>query len=190
MLSVSDLSKDDIILLDGAPHRVLELHHKKIARQAATVDAKLKNLLSGNTASRTFSSSDKFEEAKVEKRELQFEYSNRGKYVFVNPEDKSERYELMEDDLGEERDFLKEGLSISAHFFKGEIINIELPIKVNYKVVEAPPNIRGNTVSGGTKQVKIESGATINTPLFIEIGDIIRVNTEKGEYTERVKKSE
>ena len=189
MLTVSDLAKDLIILLDGAPHRILEVHHKKIARQAATVDAKLKNLLSGSTVSRTFSSSEKFEEAEVEKRDLQFEYSNRGKYVFVNPQDKSERYELIEDNLGDEKGFLKEGLSISAHFFKGEIISIELPVKVNYKVIEAPPNIKGNTVSGGTKQVKIESGAMISTPLFIEAGDIIRVNTEKGEYAERVKKA-
>lgn len=190
MLTVNELQKDSLILLDGAPHRVLEIQHKKVARQAATAEAKLKNLLTGSTITRTFNpSADKFEEADVEKRSLIFIYSHRGKYVFAKPENKGERFELSEENLGDEKLFLKENMEVAAHYFKGDIINIELPIKVEYKVAEAPPNIRGNTVSGGTKQVVLESGATISTPLFIEMGDIIRVNTQKKEYVERVKKA-
>ncbi|MEX0870039.1 MAG: elongation factor P [Candidatus Spechtbacterales bacterium] len=190
MISTNDLSKDDIILLNGQPHKVLEIKHKKVARQAATADAKLKNLASGATVSRTFlPSSDRLEEAQIEKKQLQFIYNHRGKYVFCNPVDKSERYELVEESLGEERLFLRSNLEITAQFLKGEIISIELPVKVEYKVAEAPPNIRGNTASGGTKQVEIETGAVVNTPLFIETGDVIRVNTKKGEYVERVSKA-
>ncbi|MEX0877566.1 MAG: elongation factor P [Candidatus Spechtbacterales bacterium] len=190
MLTVSQLTKDTLILLDGAPHRVLEIQHKKVARQAATAEAKLRNLITGATITRGFNpSSDRFEEANIQKKIFEFVYSHKDKYVFCNLENKGERYELSEESLGGEKFFLKPNLEVSALFFKDDIISIELPIKVQYRVVEAPPNIRGNTVSGGTKQVKIESGATILTPLFIEMDDIILVNTLKGEYVERVKKS-
>jgi len=190
MLTVNELQKDTLILIDGQPCKVLEIQHKKVARQAATAEAKLRNLITGSTITRSFNpSADRFEEAEVIKEPLLFVYENRGKYVFCKPDNKGERYELEEGNLGDEKLFLKPNLEISAHFFKGNIISVELPIKVEYRVVEAPPNVRGNTVSGGTKQVKIESGATISAPLFIEENDTIRVNTQKKEYVERVKKS-
>lgn len=188
MLTVNDLQKDTIFMLDGAPHRVLEVHHKKMARQGASIQTKLKNLITGATLSRNFMGAGRFEEAEIEKRGLIFLYEHRGEYAFIEPDDRSKRFMVKESQLGDERQFLKPNLEVSAEFFEGEIIRIVLPIKVEYKVIEAPPGVRGDTVSGGSKQVVIESGATIQTPLFIDEGDIIRVNTERGEYAERVSK--
>lgn len=188
MISVNDFKKDIIFLFDGAPHRILEVHHKKMARQGASVQTKLKNLISGTTLSRNFTSAARFEEVDIVHKQLIFLYEHRGEYVFVDPEDRSERFILKEDRLEGEKDFLKSNLEVAAHFMGDEIIQIVLPIKVDYRVIEAPPGLKGNTVSGGNKQVVIETGARIQTPLFIEEGDFIRVNTQRGEYAERVSK--
>lgn len=189
MLSINDLQKDTIFLFEGAPYKVLEIQHKKMARQGATVQVKIKNLVSGSTLSRSFFPSDKFEEAELEKRSLLFLYEHRGEYGFVLPQNRSQRFILKVDEVGDKAQFLKSNLEVTAVFFNGNIISIELPIKVDYTVAEAPPGIRGDTASGGSKPVKIETGATVQTPLFINVGDTIRVNTEKGEYVERVKKA-
>ncbi|OGZ60955.1 MAG: hypothetical protein A2919_00400 [Candidatus Spechtbacteria bacterium RIFCSPLOWO2_01_FULL_43_12] len=189
MLSVNQLTKEDTILIDGQPHQILEIHHKKIARQSATVQAKLKNLISGATVSRNLSNTEKFEEADVDKQNLVFVYCHRGACILRDAGDKSKRFEVDEQKIIGQRDFLKSDMPLVVHFFGGNLINIELPIKADYKVVQAPPGVRGNTADGGTKKVKIETGAEISTPLFIEEGDTIRVNTQKGEYVERVSKA-
>ncbi|MDX1535984.1 MAG: elongation factor P [Candidatus Spechtbacterales bacterium] len=189
MLTINNLQKDTTLILDGQPYKVLDIVHRKKARQGATVQAKLKNIVTGATVSRNFTQSDKFEEAEVEKRDLNFLYNHRGEFVFINSDDKSERYPVSEEDIGDKAQYLKENLGIVAEFFKGDIINIVLPIKVDYKVVEAPPAVRGNSAGAVTKQVKIETGAMITTPLFINRGDVIKVNTEKGEYVERTNKA-
>ncbi|OGZ61463.1 MAG: hypothetical protein A2932_01645 [Candidatus Spechtbacteria bacterium RIFCSPLOWO2_01_FULL_46_10] len=188
MILASDLRKDGIFILDGTPHKVLEAHHQKMARQGAVVQTKLRNLLNGATISRNFNGNERFEEAEIEKRKLLFLYKHRGEYGFANPGNRAERFILEESQLGNEKHFLKPNLEVDVEFFGGEIVNIIPPIKGDYKVVEAPPNVKGDTASGGNKAVTIETGAKILTPLFIEEGDVIRVNTEKGEYVERVKK--
>lgn len=188
MLTVNQLTKEDIILIDDQPHQILEIHHKKIARQGATIQTRLKNLISGATISRNFTQADKFDQADVEKRELIFIYCHRGKCTLADSNDKSKRFEIEEQKIAEKMDFLKSNMRLIVHFFRGNLINLELPIKMDYKVVQAPPGIRGNTADGGTKKVKIETGVEISTPLFIEEGDIIKVNTQKGEYVERVQK--
>lgn len=187
MILANDLKKDTIFLLDEQPHKVLSTVHVKKARQGATVQLKLKNLISGSTISRNVSSNERFEKAEIERRELEFVYNHRGEYVFSDPQDKSQRFSLSEEQLGDTKLFLKEGLRVGAEYFNDKIINIVLPIKVDYKVIEAPPNVKGNTASGGAKTVIIESGAQIQAPLFIEEGDVIKVNTQKGEYAERAK---
>ena len=187
MLDINSIKKDDVIIVGGQPNRVLGASHMKKARQGATVQLRLKNLLTGATVSKNFSSNERFEEADIERRELEFVYNHRNEYIFNNPQDKSQRFSLNEDQLNGIRLFLKGGLRVTAEYFNDKIINIVLPIKVDYKVVEAPPNIKGNTASGGTKTVTIESGAQIQVPLFIEEGDSIRVNTQKKEYAERTK---
>jgi elongation factor P len=188
MLDINDLHKDTIFLFEGAPFKVLDVQHKKMARQGATVQVKIKNLVSGSTLSRSFFPSDKFEEAELEKRSLIFLYEHRGEYCFVAPKDRSQRFILTADEVGDKAHFLTPNLEVTAVVFNATIISIELPIKVDYKVAEAPPGIKGDTASGGNKQVKLETGAVVQTPLFINAGDTVRVNTEKGEYVERVSK--
>jgi len=187
MLDVNKVKKGDIIIVDGKPYRVLDIAHMKKARQGATINMKLKNLTTNNTLSHTVNSSERFEEANIEKKEILFIYGHRGEYVFSDLNDRSNRFSIKEEDLIYEKDFLKQGMSVTAEYFDGNLIGIDIPIKVDYKVIDAPPGVKGNTVSGGTKMVTIETGAKIQTPLFIEEGDIIRVNTEKGEYVERAK---
>ena len=129
----------------------------------------------------------------IEKIPMKFLYNHRGEFWFADPKNPKDRFSLKEELIGEPARFLKSNLGVIALQFSttGEnpkIINIILPIKVDLKVVEAPPAVRGNTAQGGTKSVKLESGAEIQTPLFINEGDVVKVNTETGEYVERMEK--
>lgn len=188
MFNVNEVKKDSLIIFNGQPHIVLEVQHKKVARQGATIEMKLKNLITRATLSRSFTQADKFEEADIEKVSISFIYNNRGDYVFCDAKDKSRRFTLREEAVGFKKNFLKPNMEIEAQFFAGKLINIVLPIKVDLSVKFAPPAVRGNTASGATKEVGLETGFTVQVPLFINEGDMVRVNTETGEYTERAGK--
>lgn len=148
----------------------------------------MRNIINGKVLERNFAQSDVFEEAEVSKQKVKFLYAHREQYWFVNDNDQSKRFELGEDILGDSVKFLKPNTVLDAILFENKIINVELPVKMDFKVVEAPPAVRGDTAQGGVKQVKIETGASVNVPLFINQDDIIRINTENGEYTERIEK--
>ena len=137
---------------------------------------------------RNFKPADEFEEAEVEKIKSRFLYENRGQYWFDEIGNPQNRFFLEADKITESSQFLKPNLEILAIKFSGGIINVELPIKADYKVIEAPPAIRGDTAQGGTKVVVLETGAKISVPLFINEGDIIKINTNTAEYVERVEK--
>jgi len=136
---------------------------------------------------RNFAQSDSFEEAAISKSEVKFLYAHRGQYWFVNPRDPSKRFELGEDIIGDQARFLTENTVLEALTWNDDIINVTLPVKMTFTVVEAPPSTKGDTQSGGTKPVKLDTGATINAPLFISEGERIVVNTQTGEYSERAK---
>jgi elongation factor P len=148
----------------------------------------MKNLLNGKIVERNFAQSDVFEEADIKRGEVKFLYNHRDEYWFSKKDDPSKRFKLEERILGDATKYLKNNLIVGAILFNDQIINIELPVKMDFKVIEAPPAIRGDTAQGGVKQVIIETGATVNTPLFVEEGDVIRINTENGQYVERVEK--
>ena len=152
------------------------------------MQTKLKNLITGASISRNFKQADRFLEAEIQKEDVVFLYANRGEYWFHEKSDKSKRFSLNEDQAGEQKEFLKPQMTVEAQRYKESVVRIVLPIKMEYIVKEAPPAIRGNTADGGSKTVTLETGAQVQTPLFIEEGDIVRVNTEKGEYVERVSK--
>ena len=135
-----------------------------------------------------FQQSDLFEEADIEKQDVKFLYNHRDEYWFSDIKDPSIRFQLGQDILGNISHFLKAGTEVHAILFNGKIINVILPIKMDFKVTQAPPAIRGDTAQGGVKQVTLETGAIVNTPLFINEGDIVRINTQSGEYVERVTK--
>lgn len=188
-LGVNDLKPKVFFVLEGQPYVVLETHHLKMQQRRPVVQTKMRNLINGKILERNFAQSDVFEEADISRQKVKFLYSHREQYWFSYENDQSKRFELGEDVLGDSIKFLKPNTVLDAISFGDKIINVELPVKMDFKVMEAPPAIRGNTAQGGVKQVKIETGALINVPLFINQGDVIRINTEIGEYTERVEKS-
>ena len=188
MLSMNDLVNGIYVVYEGVPYQVMEVRHLHVGRGSSSVQTRLRNLKTGQVLARNFKPADTFEEADIEKRKVKYLYLHRGEYWFAEEGNPKNRFFLKEDALGEVAHFLKPNTVVENLNFKGEILNITLPIKMDFKVVEAPPAIRGNTAQGGTKTVTIETGARINAPLFINQGDIIRVNTQTGEYVERVEK--
>jgi len=161
----------------------------KMQQRKPVLQTRLKNLINGKVIDRNIQHSEEFEEASLERLTVEFLYQHRGEYWFCDAKDRSKRFQLDESVLGDNKNFLKPGVPIDAFKFNDKIINISLPIKMEFKVVEAPPGIKGDTAQGGTKVAIIETGAKISVPLFINEGDIIRVNTESGEYVERVEKA-
>ncbi len=188
MLTINDLKNKMIVMVDGAPYQLLEVKHLHVGRGGSSVQTKIRNLLTGQTFARNFKPADTFAEADIEKREIVFLYSHRGEYVFTAKGKPAERFTLTADKLGEAVQWLKPQTPVTALFLEETAVAVSLPIKMDFKVIEAPPGIKGDTATGGTKSVVIETGTKIQTPLFVNEGDIIRVNTETGEYAERVSK--
>ena len=187
-LGVNELKQKTFFIYEGQPYVVLETHHLKMQQRRPTVQVRMRNLVNGKVLERNFAQSDVFEEADIERAKVKFLYNHREQYWFSSEKEPSKRFLLTEELIGEATKFLKANTVLDAIEYNGEIINIELPIKMELKVVEAPPSIKGNTAQGGLKQVKLETGVSINVPLFINQDDIIRINTETGEYVERVEK--
>ena len=187
MLSYNDIVPKKIIVLDGDPYEVVATSGVvKKQRQKPHNTAKMRNLRSGAIVEKTFTQADKIVEAEIETRKIQFVYANRGDIVFADPKNPTPRFNLGVEVVGEALSYICEKDIVEAKVFEDDIIGLRLPIKVELKVIEAPPNIRGNTTAGGNKKVTLETGLVVTTPLFIETGDTIRVNTETGEYVERV----
>ncbi len=206
-LGVNELKPKTFFIYEGQPYVVLETHHLKMQQRRPTVQTKMRNLINGKILERNFAQSDTFEKADVSRQKVKFVYSYRDQYWFSYentpstpneaararsvplPRTGSKRFELDENILGNSVKFLKSNTVLDAILFNGEVINVELPVKMDFEVMEAPPAVRGDTAQGGVKQVKLETGASINVPLFINQGDTIRINTETEEYTERVEKN-
>ncbi len=189
MLSMNDLKRGTLFILDGAPFEVLETSHSHVGRGGSSTTARVRNCKTGQVFTRTFKQSDSFPEAEIEKKPVLFLYAHRDEYVFCDPKDKSKRFTIKKEIIGDKKDWLKPNTEITAMGLDDEIISIILPIKMDLKVVEAPPGLRGDTAQGGTKPVTLETGAVISAPLFINQDDVVRVNTEIGEYVERVSKA-
>jgi len=186
MISYSELKKGVKIIVDKDPYEIIEAAPMFKARGHSVLQTKVRNLRTGNVFSRTFHPSDSFEEAEISKIGAKFLYSHRGRYFFCEKDNPSKRFDLSEEQIGEKKDFLKQNQEVEALIFEDEIINISLPIKVALKVIDSPPSLKGERAQSGTKTVVLETGAKINTPGFIETGDVIEVNTENGEYVRRV----
>ena len=189
MLSYSELTKGTLFILEGAPYEVLEMNFLRMQQRKATVNTKIRNLITGKILERNWQASDSFEEAEIEKKNSKFLYANRGEYWFCAEKDPSDRFSLTAEVIGDSAKFLKANTPVSAFIFKGKVIKVVMPIKMDFKVIEAPPSIKGNTAQGGSKAVVLEGGAAVNAPLFINEGDVVRINTETGEYVERVDKN-
>lgn len=186
MIDYTELRKGVQIVLGGIPYEVLQAAPLKKAQRRVVIQTRLRDLISGNMLDRNFHQGETFEEAELLKTESLFLYAHRGKYVFCEKNNRANRFELEEPTLGESARFLKQNQEVVAVRFEEKIINVILPIKVQLKVTEAPPGVKGDRAQGGTKSVTLETGAVMQAPLFIETGDSIEINTEKGEYVRRV----
>ena len=185
MLNLNEIKLGKIIEVNNEPFLVVGADHHKMGRGGAILKVKLKNLITGNTLNKTFQGNDKATEANTEKKKANYMYKDEAKaYLMDNAS--YEQFEIPLEAVGEKAKFLKDGIDVDALYFNNNPVAINLPIKMEFKVVSAPPGVKGNSAGNVTKQIELEGGATINAPLFVNEGDVIRVNTDMGEYVERV----
>ena len=175
--------------MDGDPYLVLTSNISKKDRQKASNAVKMKNLRTGGVVDRTFHQSDVLEEAEIEKRDVKFLYENRGEYWFCNPDNPADRFNLSEDVVGQLGKYVTGNSIVEAVVFEDKIMSINTPIKVELKGKEAMEAVKGNTSSSALKEVTLETGATLMVPMFINQGDKVSINTESGQYSERVEKA-
>lgn len=188
MLEYNEAVERSYIVLDGDPYEVIESHVFRKQQRKPVNATKLKNMITGKMTERSFHQSEKVEEAEIDKREVKYLYNNRGEFWFCEINDPSKRFSVPEETVGGPGRFLKPNSTVSLLSFRERMIGFKLPITVDLKVTEAPPAVRGDTVTGGNKVITLETGATIQAPLFVEAGDIVKINTETGEYRERLGK--
>ena len=188
MLSYTDLTPGTQFIMDGEPYEIVDYQFIRMQQRKPSVQTKIRNLISGKVLDRNFQSSEQFEEAEVEKKPAIFIYKAKGVFWFHEDGNPKNRFSLEGGVLGEAAEFLIPNTKITSVVFRDKVIKILLPIKMDLKVTDAPPAVKGNTAQGGTKIVELEGGANISAPLLISTGDIVRINTETGEYVERVEK--
>lgn len=191
-LEYNEIREKKIIIHDDEPCEVVESHVARTQQRKPQNQVKLKSLISGKTFAATFHVSDKADEADIEKRDVKFLYQNKGEFWFCDPNDPKNRFKLDQNLIGDSAKWLKENGLVQAVVWDNDdeekIIKITLPIKIELKVKEAAPAVKGNTVQGGNKIVILENGTSINVPMFIEEGDVLSINTESGNYVERASK--
>ena len=184
MINVNDFKTGMTISYENNLYQVLEFQHVKPGKGAAIVKTKLKNLRTGSIIEQTFNSGIKVPQAHVEKIKMQYLYVTSGNYTFMNM-NTYEQVELPQNKIANESKFLKEGLEVLIFFYEGEMLGIELPEKVDYKITETEPAIKGNTATNATKDAIIETGLLVKVPLFIEQDEEIIVSTKDGKYVSR-----
>ena len=193
MINYNEILSKKFIVYEGAPFEVLDAHIFRMQQRKPVNQTKLKNLFTGKVTEVTFHQADKVDEADINTREIKYLYNTKGQFWFAEANNPAKRFSFAAEVVGEGGRFLKPNSLVDALTWKeglddegeGKLIGIRLPIKVELKVTEAPPAIKGDTAKGGNKVVTLETGATINAPMFISEGDVVRVNTETGDYVER-----
>jgi len=184
MFSINEIKPGKIILANSEPYIVVKTDHHKMGRGGAVLKVKLKNLISGAALEKTFQGNEKAEPANTEKKKANFLYADDTGANFMDNQS-YEQFSLDSDSIGDKAKFLKEGTDVDILYFENNPVAVDLPIKMEFKVVEAPPGVKGNSAGNVTKKVKLETGTEVSAPLFINEGDTIRVNTDTGEYVER-----
>ena len=185
ILDYSEAVERKVILYEGQPYEVLHSHVFRKQMRKPVNATKLKNLITGKITEVSFHQSEKVEEADIEYKDAKFLYKSKGEFWFCDPKDPSNRFKLEEDMIGNPAKFMKTNSIVETVIFDEKVIGVHLPVKVDLKVTEAPPAVKGDTSSGGQKQITLETGAIINAPLFITDNEIITINTETGEYVGR-----
>ncbi len=184
MISSNDFRNGVSIDLDGEAFVVVDFQHVKPGKGSAFVRTKLKNVRTGGVVERTFAAGEKVPKAHLERKQMQYLY-NDGDYVFMD-NNTYDQMTLTAEQIGPKLKYLKENMDLYILFFKGAILGVDFPPQVELTITETEPGIKGDTATGGTKPATTETGAIIKVPFFINEGDVVRVNTETGEYIERV----
>jgi len=185
MLGLNDLKLGRVISINNEPYQVVWNQHIKVARGGAVMKTKLKNLISGNTLEKTFSGSDSIVEADITRRKANFLYKQANDFYFMDNES-FEQFQFFQDDLGNLIRYLIEGQEVDVLVFNNKPVSVALPTKIALKVKLAPDGVKGNSAGAITKTVILENDLEVRTPLFIKSGDKISINTETGEYIERM----
>ncbi|HEY32298.1 MAG TPA: elongation factor P [Dehalococcoidia bacterium] len=183
MINATELRKGVVIELDGKLYQVLDYQHIK-QKRTALARVKLRDIQAGHAFERTFQSSEKFVRARLEFRNMQYLYNDGHLYYFMD-EVNFEQLSLNLDQLGDAINYMKEGMSLQISSYKGEVIGVELPVAVELHVTATETGVKGDTVTAGTKPATLETGITVQVPLFVNEGDIIKVDTRTGTYLER-----
>ncbi len=185
VIDTSEFRKGLKIEVDGEPFEIVEFQHVKPGKGSAFVRTSIRSLLSGRVLQPTFKSGDKVGKPDIEEREMQYLYKQGDDFYFMDNKSYEQTF-IGEKVLGESRNFLKENINASILFYNGKAIGISLPNSVDLKVVKCDPGIRGDTVSGAQKPAELETGYTVNVPLFINEGDVLKIDTRDGKYLTRV----
>ena len=185
MIGSGNLRKGVTIELDGELYQVLDYQHIKIGRGSAQIRLRLRDVRGGHTIERTFQAGEKFTRAHLDYRNVQYLYNDGDLYYFMD-EDNFEQFPLNLSQLGDDINYMKEGMSLQVSNYKGELVGVELPITVELEVVDTEPGFKGDTATAGNKPARLETGITIQVPLFVNTGDVIKIDTRNAGYLERV----
>ena len=184
MININDIKNGMTVIIDGNIYLIQEFLHVKPGKGPAFVRIKLKNLRTGSTIEKTFNTNIKFEKAIIDKVPMQFLYNTGDAYNFMNMET-FEQIDIDKSSLGDDAKYLKEGLEVEVTFYKGEVLGITLPEKIEYAIAHTEPGVKGNTATNATKEATLENGLTIKVPLFINDPDRVIVSTKEGKYDSR-----
>ena len=184
MISAGDFRNGVTFEMDGNVYQIIEFQHVKPGKGAAFVRTKIRNVIAGSVVEKTFSPTDKFPTAYVERKDMEYSYNDGDLYYFMDQET-YEQIPLSSEQLGDALKFVKENMLVKILSYKGSVFGVEPPNFVELQVTETEPGFKGDTATGATKPATLETGAVINVPLFIEEGEMIRVDTRTGEYMER-----
>ncbi|NLJ75221.1 MAG: elongation factor P [Firmicutes bacterium] len=184
MISVNDLRTGLTLEIEGEIYSVVDFLHVKPGKGAAFVRTKLKNIRTGTTQERTFRAGERVARAHIETKQMQYLYSSGSDYFFMDT-NTYDQVALQADDLGDAPKYLLENMTIGIQFYQGQAVGVDLPTTVNLKVVQTEPGFRGDTAQGATKPATLETGITVQVPLFVEQDDVIKVDTRTGEYLSR-----
>lgn len=185
MISAGEFRKGITVEIDGNVYVIIDFLHVKPGKGAAFVRTKIKNVMTGQVLERTFNPNEKYPLAHIETKEMQFLYSDEELFYFMDNES-YEQIALNKDQVDAALPYLKDSLEVTIKFYKGSAFSVQAPNFVEFEIIDAEPGVKGDTATNVTKQAKIETGYTVNVPLFVNVGDHIRIDTRTGEYMDRV----
>lgn len=186
MLNYNEVKPGVAVLIEGEPYVCTWNNIMQKQQRRPVNQTKMRHLIRGNVMEYSFQQSDKLQEAEIDTKPAVFIYERNGEWFFHDAKNKSERFSVTDEMMGDSGRFLKGDTAVDTLWFDEKLFRVRLPVKVELKVTEAPPDVRGNTAQGGSKVVTLETGTNLDVPMFVKEGDIVRINTETGDYVERV----